>query len=60
MCIPYVIAKSDQYTLYVLFLLGAFGPQLGRPRVDTLKRSRFINMKELRFNMGNQVWRLAF
>jgi hypothetical protein len=30
-------------------LLEQFGPQLGRPRVDTLKGSRHANMKELRF-----------
>ncbi len=29
-------------------LLQQFGPQLGRPRVDTLKGSRHANMKELR------------
>ncbi|MGH9584210.1 MAG: type II toxin-antitoxin system RelE/ParE family toxin, partial [Bryobacteraceae bacterium] len=27
-----------------------FGPQLGRPRVDTLNGSRYANMKELRFS----------
>jgi hypothetical protein len=31
-------------------LLERFGPQLGRPRVDTLKGSRHANMKELRFD----------
>ena len=41
-------------------LLAEFGPDLGRPRVDTLKGSKFANMKELRFNAGNQVWRVAF
>ena len=30
-------------------LLQQFGPQLRRPRVDTLKGSRHSNMKELRF-----------
>ncbi|MGH9640374.1 MAG: type II toxin-antitoxin system RelE/ParE family toxin, partial [Bryobacteraceae bacterium] len=29
-------------------LLEQFGPQLGRPRVDTLNGSRHANMKELR------------
>ena len=29
-------------------LLQQFGPQLGRPRVDTLNGSRHTNMKELR------------
>jgi len=40
-------------------LLAQFGPQLGRPRVDTLKGSRFSNMKELRFNADRGVWRVA-
>ncbi len=41
-------------------LLAQFGPRLGRPRVDTLKGSRHANMKELRFNAANRVWRAAF
>jgi hypothetical protein len=31
-------------------LLEQFGPQLGRPRADTLNDSRHANMKELRFD----------
>ena len=31
-------------------LLQQVGPQLGRPRVDTLNGSRHTNMKELRFS----------
>ena len=41
-------------------VLEQIGPQLGRPRVDTLKGSRHTNMKELRFNAANGVWRFAF
>lgn len=41
-------------------VLEAFGPQLGRPRVDTLKGSRHPNMKELRFDAADGVWRFAF
>ncbi len=41
-------------------LLEQFGPLLGRPRVDTLKGSRHANMKELRFEADNGVWRVAF
>jgi hypothetical protein len=41
-------------------LLARFGPQLGRPRVDTLYGSRHANMKELRFDADNGVWRVAF
>ncbi len=40
--------------------LEEFGPSLGRPRVDTLKGSIFQNMKELRFDWMNGVWRIAF
>ena len=41
-------------------LLQQFGPQLGRPRVDTLKGSSHANMKELRFDATDGVWRVAF
>lgn len=41
-------------------LLEQFGPQLGRPRVDTLNGSRHANMKELRFDADSGVWRVAF
>jgi hypothetical protein len=41
-------------------LLQQFGPQLGRPRVDTLNRSRHANMKELRFSAAGGEWRVAF
>jgi hypothetical protein len=41
-------------------LLRQFGPQLGRPRVDTLKNSRHANMKELRFDAEGGAWRVAF
>ena len=41
-------------------LLEQFGPHLGRPRVDTLKGSSYKNMKELRFEAADGVWRIAF
>lgn len=41
-------------------LLAEFGPNLGRPTVDTLKGSGHTNMKELRFSWNGQVWRVAF
>ena len=41
-------------------LLQQFGPQLGRPRVDTLNGSRHANMKELRFSAPDGEWRVAF
>ena len=41
-------------------LLEQFGPQLGRPRVDTLNGSRHGNMKEMRFRAAGGEWRVAF
>ena len=41
-------------------LLQQFGPQLGRPRVDTLNGSRHANMQELRFSAAGGEWRVAF
>lgn len=41
-------------------LLEQFGPGLGRPRADTLNGSRHANMKELRFDAEDGVWRVAF
>lgn len=41
-------------------LLEQFGSTLSRPRVDTLKGSKYANMKELRFNAESGIWRVAF
>jgi len=41
-------------------VLEQFGPALGRPRVDTLNNSKHSNMKELRFDADDGVWRTAF
>ncbi|MHB8968807.1 MAG: type II toxin-antitoxin system RelE/ParE family toxin, partial [Thermoleophilia bacterium] len=41
-------------------LLKDYGPNLGRPTVDTLYGSKYPNMKELRFNWEKEVWRVAF
>ncbi|WP_414834081.1 type II toxin-antitoxin system RelE/ParE family toxin [Afifella sp. YEN Y35] len=41
-------------------LIANYGPQLGRPHVDTLNGSAFPNMKEFRFRAEHGVWRLAF
>lgn len=46
--------------LALSLLLQQFGPQLGRPRVDTLNGSSYANMKELRFDAADGVWRVAF
>lgn len=41
-------------------LLKHYGPMLGRPRVDTVKGSKFSNMKELRIQWKGQPWRILF
>lgn len=41
-------------------LLETFGPQLKRPHADTLKGSKHRNMKELRFEADDGVWRVAY
>ena len=41
-------------------LLAEFGPNLGRPTVDTLKGTSYANMKEMRFSWMGAAWRVAF
>lgn len=41
-------------------LLEREGPRLGRPHADTLSGSKHGNMKELRCNAADGVWRIAF
>jgi hypothetical protein len=41
-------------------LLQQMGPHLKRPHCDTLKGSQHANMKELRFDADDGVWRVAF
>ncbi|MDR3793797.1 MAG: type II toxin-antitoxin system RelE/ParE family toxin [Terracidiphilus sp.] len=43
-----------------ILCLQQLGSQLSRPAVDTLKGSRFANMKELRCDAEGGVWRVAF
>jgi hypothetical protein len=50
---------QDELLAYIE-LLEQFGPQLGRPRVDTLNGSRHTNIKELRLDAADGVWRFAF
>jgi hypothetical protein len=50
---------QDELLAHAVFL-EKFGPQLGRPYVDTLKGSKYSNMKELRFKANQGVWRVAF
>ena len=46
--------------LTITRLLRQFGPQLGRPQVDTLNGSRHANMKEMRLSAAGGEWRVAF
>ena len=46
--------------LAVTGLLEIYGPALARPYADTLSGSKHANMKELRFNADDGVWRVAF
>jgi hypothetical protein len=41
-------------------LLGRFGPEVRRPRSDKLHGSKHTNMKELRFDAADGVWRVAY
>ena len=43
-----------------LRVLETFGPRLGRPLADTLKGSKFANMKELRFSWQRMPYRYFF
>jgi len=43
-----------------LDVLEEEGPLLGRPYVDTIKDSRFPNMKELRVQHQGRPWRVLF
>jgi hypothetical protein len=55
------LATAVQDELFAMLTpLRQYGPALGRPEVDTLKGSKFANMKELRFKAGGGVWRVAF
>jgi hypothetical protein len=41
-------------------LLVRFGPNLGRPKVDTVEGSSYPNMKELRVQYKGGPWRILF
>lgn len=43
-----------------IILLQQFGPNLKRPYADTLSGSKHANMKELRFDAADGVWRVAY
>jgi hypothetical protein len=74
MAVPWAVEMADEFEpefyaldqgvrreiLALARVLQEFGPQLGRPRVDTLNGSRHANMKELRFRAADGEWRVAF
>jgi hypothetical protein len=43
-----------------LMLLKTLGPNLGRPKVDTLTNSKLKNLKELRVQHKGKPWRILF
>jgi hypothetical protein len=53
------IGLQDEILIY-RNLLKQYGPTLGRPRVDSVKGSKFHNMKELRVQWKGQPWRILF
>ena len=54
-------AEDDQALIRSkVYLLGEYGPQLGRPHADTLKGSRIANLKELRAKTDDHVFRVAY
>jgi hypothetical protein len=52
--------EAQDELLAKTLLLQISGPNLRRPHVDTLNGSRHSNMKEIRFNADDGVWRVAF
>ena len=45
---------------YSVHLLEEFGPNLGRPYVDTLKGAKIKNLKELRIKTNEHLFGVAF
>jgi hypothetical protein len=43
-----------------VLLLAEFGPNLARPYVDTIQGSKYPNLKELRIQHKNAVFRVLF
>lgn len=50
--------KED--VLAIMHILSEYGPQLGRPWVDTVKNSHYANMKELRIQHAGDPVRAFF
>ena len=56
----FVLICTEGHIYWVAGMLKFFGPSLGRPHVDTRNGLQYANMKELRFDAGDGVWRVAF
>lgn len=55
------LTEAEQESVgHSIDLLAAFGPSLSRPHADTLKGSRFPNMKELRAQHEGRPYRMLF
>ena len=55
------LAENGQEAIRVkVELLEEYGPLLPRPHADTLKGSKLSNLKELRTQTENNVFRVAF
>ena len=53
--------KNEQSSIQMkVELLKEYGPHLPRPHADTLKGSKLSNLKELRTQTENHVFRVAF
>ena len=71
---PWEVEATDEYDVWFLEqsedsqaairmkveLLNEYGPHLPRPHADTLKGSKLSNLKELRTQTENHVFRVAF
>jgi hypothetical protein len=53
-------AQEQESVRYSLALLAEEGPLLGRPHVDSLRASRYPNMKELRAQHQGRPYRMLF
>jgi hypothetical protein len=51
---------AKEMILKALFILKEIGPSLGRPYVDSVKGSKHQNMKELRVQSKQRLFRILF
>ncbi|MGC8589071.1 Sir2 family NAD-dependent protein deacetylase, partial [Athalassotoga sp.] len=62
--VHHMVAKLDddskEAILKRLIILQNIGPSLGRPYVDTVKQSKYKNMKEMRIQTKEHVLRIFF